>query len=442
MTVEDNYKMIPNNVVQNIVIGNITMDSFIQLYGKRTVAYLYLMFEFQNNKSYSNFTINMILKMLKIKSNIFREQNYLKQFINAIIKDNKIDSILVNNILIEINNDYCFNADVNDIISLKLNVHEYDKYDKYDKKHKTINYFLLLDSEFSKIINSKSDLDKFNLLNLYCNIKSRIRKNHKNASVAEGEQKPEVCYPSYDTIKFDIFIESDKTLKLYIDELYKLDMIRYKCAGDMIFKVEGQNPIRRKANFTYALFRQCWEIELNNAIEDFRNKKRQSGWSFISTNDEISADEKRSISQKINILEKLKSMGKILTQKQIKELSKLKRKKEKWQIEYDENIDVRKLEEDKLKQDNSEKVLSEIYSEKGFEAKANRAKVEEKLSNVSNGKKPPKYIKKVIKSNSAWEIEETQKCNNCGFPTVNGNDLCIDCLDSLEKSLVRTGDIN
>ena len=167
-------------------------------------------------------------------------------------------------------------------------------------------------------------LDKCNMLNLFCNIKSRIKRNHEDIPLTEREM--EVCFPSYDTIMNDIFIESDKTLRQYIDALVEINLIRFDCAGDMFFNIKNSQPIRRKANFIYTLYSPLWEEDLKNSISLFKDRKLSLGWKFLSKDKEISANEKRSITQKINMLEKL-SNEKFLTQSQKKELMKLKRQK-------------------------------------------------------------------------------------------------------------------
>jgi predicted transcriptional regulator len=358
---KDNYVMIPNNTVQNLSFDKTNKPSLIQLYGKRTVVYLKQLIELQNIREDIHFSTDMILWMSNIGLNIKRERKYFKDFLLALNKNNliKFPSIIDLNKL-----------QSNDFLVAKLNIYEH-KEDKDNNKYK-INYFMLLDSEYDTIINKYSgDLDKYNLLNLFCNIKSRIKRNPDNVSPAERE--PEVAYPSYDTIMSDIFIESDKTLKKYIDALVELDLIRFDCAGDMIFKIADSQPIRRKSNFTYTLFRPQWEIELESAISLFKSRKKKSGWDFLTKDKEISANEKRSITQRINMLEKIST----LTQTQKKELAKLKRQQEKWKKEYDNKVNIRKLEEDKLKADNPNKELSEIYAGMGFDRKAERADKDE-----------------------------------------------------------------
>lgn len=454
------YKMIPNIAVQNILDGDITKNSFIQMFGKRTIAYLYQMFELQNNKTEINISINLLLKMLSIDKNIYRERQYLISFINSLAKDKLIEILSINNNTTE------KNFDVDDVIKLKLNIYD------YNKGNKVKNYFILTDSEFNTIMNNcSSSLDRYNLLNLFCNIKSRIKRNSND--ISSDDRKPEVAYPSYETIMADIYIESDKTLKQYIDTLVELDLIRFDCAGDMKFHIDGQKPIRIKSNFTYTLFRPGWEIELENSISSFKNKKRKDGWSFLTKEKEIRADEKRSITQKINLLEKKKSEG-ILTQSQKKELLKLKRQKEKWQ--YNNDVDIRKLEEAKLKNENPEKTLTEIYIEKGYEVKAERAYEEETLETyinnvdilkkyISPNYKPYEKQLRLLERNETTaeqllreEIEfyhyedyvefvkeqvnnnKIELCSCCGKnPIVKNNDICKSCLDELERSQYRAG---
>ena len=365
----DNYVMVPNNVVQHN--PKINKSSYIQLYGKRTIAYLKQLIELQNLREDIHFSTDLILWMLKTEKNLVRERSYFKDFISELHKNSLI------NFLGGV--DHASLSSSNFIVG-NLNIYEYKEDD--DKNKQKINYFLLMDWEYNLIMNEYSgSLDKYNLLNLFCNIKSRIRKNSADTHMAN--RWPEVAYPSYETIKNDIFIESDKTLKQYIDALGELDLMYFGYAGDMSMKVSGSPPIRRKSNFTYILSSPGWEEELKNSISAFKTKKRKDGWSFISKHDEISADEKRSITQKINMMEK-KSEKATLTQSEKKDLAKLKRQQEKWNNKYDSDVDIRKLEEDKLRSENPNQELSEIYEDMGYEAKASRAAEEEKSVVVDN----------------------------------------------------------
>lgn len=364
--------MIPNNVVQHN--PKLNKSSYIQLYGKRTIRYLKQLIELQNVRGDIRFSSDLILWMSKIESNIVRERKYFKDFLSELHRNSLI------NFSGEVNLDKLPSSG---FVIGKLNIYDHkekdNKTDSEDDSDETeqhkVNYFLLMDAEYNLIMNEYSgNLDKYNLLNLFCNIKSRIKKNTADTHMAD--RWPEVCYPSYDTIRNDIFIESDKALRQYIDALGELDLVHFGYAGDMSMKVSGSPPIRRKSNFTYILSSPGWEEELKNSISAFKTKKRIDGWSFISKQDEISADEKRSITQKINMMEK-KSEKATLTQSEKKDLAKLKRQQEKWNNKYDADIDVRKLEEDKLKFENPDKELSEIYEDMGYEAKASRALEEE-----------------------------------------------------------------
>jgi len=361
----DNYNMLPNNSVQTIENNDLIKDSFVQLYGKRAIAYFKELVELQNIRGNICFSIDMILYKLNIKDNIARERNYFKDFL---IKTHKDSLIIILDEGIDLTK-----LSSSKHITCKLNIYDYGKSkDKNDnEKPQKIKYFMLLDSEYNKIMCEYSgDLDKYNMLNLFCNIKSRIKKNANDTFISN--KMPEVSYPSYKLIMEDIFIESEKTLRKYIDELVNLDLIRFDYAGDMIMKNDNGKPIRRKANFTYILFKPGWEEELKHAIILFKNQKRAMGWSFLSKDKEILADKKRSITQKINMLEKL-SKEKNLTQSQIKELRLLKRKQEKWKVEYENNISIREIEENKLKELHPDKELYEIYDDMGYENKAERA---------------------------------------------------------------------
>jgi len=378
--VNNNYERIPNITVQNIKQNETVDNSYIQLFGRRTVEYFYTLLKLRTYSEYINFSIDMILWKMNINNNKDRERKYLKDFLVNIHKNNLI--ILTNNIDLA-------NLKSNDFVEIKMNIYEYNETGQVQK------YFELQKIEYDKIMKEYSgDLDRHNLLNLFCNIKSRIYRNRDDVGVLDRHN--EVAYPPYKTISDDIFIENQKTLKQYIDCLVELDLIRYDCAGDMQFNIDGRKPIRQKANFTYTLYRKGWETELDNAISSFRKKKRKDGWSFLSKPEEIDANEKRRISQKINMFERLEEQGK-LTQSQNKELLKLKRQKEKWQ--YDIDVDVRKLEEEKLLVDNPDKPLSEIYEDMGYERKFDRAQREEENNDT------PESLKITEKLNGDYDIK-------------------------------------
>lgn len=402
----DSYLRIPNIAVQNITHNNVTDNSYVQLFGKKAVAYIRSLLLIQNMRGYVYFTINMILSMLNISKNIFRERKYFKDFL----------MLLINSQLIECDRDInCLNPD--EVICLKLNIYE------YDDNNNITNFFMLKDSDFDLINGYSGDLDKYNLLNLFCNINSRIKRNPKDTHIAD--KFPEVCYPSYQTIKDDIFIENDSTLKKYIDTLQDMDLIRYKSCGDMIFKIDGQQPIRKKANFTYILYAQGCEEWLEQSVTNYRSKKRKDGWSFLSDVKEQSADESRSLTQKINYLENLK----VLTQQQKKDLAKLKRKKAR--ITFNIDVDVRKLEETKLKNENPNKDLSEIYEEMGYTAKADRAFHDEikqlgveTLKCINCGKKTDRLYQNWCRECS---IKAGFICEDCGEPLEPFVDYCQKC---------------
>lgn len=326
-SVEDPYIMIPNIIVQNIKHGEEVVEfSYVRLFGKKAVVYLRQLLELQNIKGYSYFSTNMIMWMSKIKNNMQREKKYFKEFLMKL----KESSLIVCT-------DDIDNISANDFISVKMDIY------KHKENGKIKNYFKLMDSEFNTIMDDYSGkLDKINLLNLFCNLKSRIRRNA--VGVLPLDRQPEVCYPSYETIKHDISIESDKSLKLYINALVELDLIQYDYAGDMIITSNDQTIIR-KANFIYVMVAQGWEDELSKGVSQFKKGKEKDGWYFMPKEKEISANEKRSITQKINILEKLAKQTTI-SQFQKEELAKLKQEKEKWSCTT--KVNVPKLEVQKL----------------------------------------------------------------------------------------------
>ena len=363
----NNFVMIPNKAVQDLSSGEIDKPSFIQLYGKRTISYLTNLLKLENKDKEINFNIDMIMWMQKLEGRTEHEKTLFKKFLERLqIKSDDNKSI------IEFVDDVDFKKSSN-FMTAELDIYDYLKNKEtgeYELPKKIVNFFMLMENEYKTIMSYNGKLDKYNLLNLFCNIKSRIHRNKENTN-----REYEVAYPSYERIEKDIFIESDKTLKEYIEELVNLELIHFGCAGDMKMMV-GSQTHRRKSNFTYVLHSNVnWEVDLKESMEAHRKKKRSEGWSFISKQDEISADEKRSITQKIHALENIEKKNKLLTQSQEKELAKLKRMEEKFKPKYTED-NAKDLEEQKFLEENPDKELWEIYYEKGLVKKSLRAKKE------------------------------------------------------------------
>lgn len=318
---EKSFIRIPNKFVQNHCneIGD-NVDSYIYTYGKRIVCYIMKLIELETKKKEVYFTIDGLIDIAQIDLVIRKAREEIKDVLNIM----QIEGIILSDI------DFSDKSNIKstDFIKIKLNISHED------------GFFLLYEDDYNKIMSCDTILDKYNLLNLFCNISSRIyRVNEEIDKNITLDYRREVAYPSYEKIMDDININYKKSLQQYIDKLVELDLIRFDNAGDKFRVNRSGKLIRSMSNNTYILYSNSnWEQELKEAIRIYKKAEKLKGWEFLSKDREITSNERRSITQKINVLNKLKESGAI-TKKQEKELNKLISTKE----GIDELIEFKKL---------------------------------------------------------------------------------------------------
>lgn len=272
------YTEIPNIFVQS----NNNNPSILKLLdNNKSIAFLKVIQDCSLIRETSVFNIEFILSkcgLTQRTSNI----KMVRDFLSSMIKLNLID---------------LFGEDPNTLktskmIECKLNIFELDE----DGNKK--GYFKLLDSEWDAIINYQGDADRFNLLNVFCSIKSRMY-YAKNP----GLDRQQVAFPTYLNICDSSNILSEKSLSKYLDVLKNdLDLIAVGNAGDMM-----KDNHYFTANNVYTLKSiNNWKNELRNGIDSFRTLYEEKGYTFIDGKGQETINERRKLTGRINALEGIK----------------------------------------------------------------------------------------------------------------------------------------
>lgn len=278
-----NYTMIPNRFVQK----NQESESVLKtMQNKKLIAYIKVISEATSAKGYSYFSIENILNECKISVQT-RNTKELRNVLSEMESLNYIDLL----------GEDIQKTNPLKMIKCKLNIFEIN-----DKDEK-INYFKLLDNEWNTIINYSGKEDKFNILNIFCTLKSRMWNGEAYSS------REKVAYPSYENISESTGVTWSKSIKKYLDILSdKLELIAYTNAGD---RTNGK--IRLTSNNTYILRSvENYKEELKNAINTYEKYQLKNGFTIVKT--EESTNEKRRITSTINALENTKKYQELTTE--------------------------------------------------------------------------------------------------------------------------------
>ena len=217
-----------------------------------------------------------------------------------------------------------------------------------DSKNNDVEFIQLYDYEKDKILQCVYDVDRVRLLFYYCYIKSRIYKRVKGNDMVIYGGRAEVCFPSYQMIKYDLGL-SDGVIDKYNNILSELDMIRIDNAGLWYYKSDKNKVVRESPNF-YTLYTEQEEVWKNNLKEAIKYyKKSDINRDKVFTNTRQYKNNNKNINGFISRVEQLKREGKA-TPEQLEKLSEYKKS-----IHEDSTIET-------LLNQNVNTPLSEIYT--------------------------------------------------------------------------------
>lgn len=135
----------------------------------------------------------------------------------------------------------------------------------------TNNFFTLDNDNKKKILTLKSDVDNVKLLSFFCYLCSRMYHRHsEDKDIVKNGGKAEACYPSYEQISKDTYI-NQSAIKKYIDSLVALDLIRVGNAGQY-YMTNDKNKKTYESNNTYVLYDEngFWEDELKYSLKAYK----------------------------------------------------------------------------------------------------------------------------------------------------------------------------
>lgn len=263
---KEQFTLIPNDFIKgNNTLEGIELSLLITLLMNKTnkniitcnMEYIYNILNIKKNNSYR-------IKDIKQALTNFKEQGYLYYY-----KD-----ILLSN-------------EIENITELKKN----ELFFCYYPFEIESEFTLLYDYEVIKILNyNNSNINNYTLLELYTYIISCIKNNSNDIDF-------NTCYPAHETIMDNINI-SENTLIKYLNILYELQLLIYDIAG---YKETVKGQIKNSTTY-YSRYK---DIEyLQNTLNIIR---RDKGYIKLNNKSKDKSNLKRSIKQKINILDKIEN---------------------------------------------------------------------------------------------------------------------------------------
>lgn len=299
----ENFIMLPNNLVWNYKNSN---DTMYNMFGDKIPYIISYLVSIRDRRSYSRFSLRDIIETCNYKVDTHKGKSVdkFKELLSILQTYNYIES------------DIDFNkVKPNDLIKCKILLDFNTKEVTVQEDNATIienkktEFFKIDIYEYYRLIESNSKLDTCTLVNIYFYIVARLR---------HEENKPAVCYMSYDNILKDLNI-SKNTLNKYLTYLKDNKFIYY----DNIGTIEKGNK-KITANNVYSLS----EIDLNKGLEESKVYYKIEGYTILN-------NKTKSVTMTINGLKgrikQLKDQGKDTSEMEEKlqeELNKLKPKDE------------------------------------------------------------------------------------------------------------------
>ena len=210
--------------------------------------------DFVQEYIYNNETVyvyGLIQKMITLRGKIILNLLWLYNELN-INSNNKRMKDKIKNGLIQLKNDNYIDFDINCLENVNkimfININNINNY-----------YVKIKDYEFDKIHNYKN-ANVYKLFITFANLKSRCGNNGQ-------------CFPSFEQIKKDTGIKSDKTLTNYLHILRdELKLILYDNPGMGVLKNKNGKYVVKQLNNIYTMNYEGYDQMLKETIKYRKNK--------------------------------------------------------------------------------------------------------------------------------------------------------------------------
>ena len=264
----------------------------------KELAVITIIMHNMTNRNIVIFNLKWLYENLGISQNNTYNKREVKNILNDFIKYD---------IFIFRKNIYIDSEEIKDISSINVNELIFGEFIFDDNNNK--GFTIITDEELLKIkdYSNNNSIDEYGLLTTCLYILSCINMNKESEDFG-------LCFPSIHRISEDLEQSEITTLK-YINILKELKILIFDYSG---FKVLSDGKIRNDKMF-YARYNDD-----NILIERLTKERKEKGFIKISKKLKDKSNFKRSLKQKINILEKTKDLT--LTDKNKLELFKEKYK--------------------------------------------------------------------------------------------------------------------
>ncbi|MCB2297064.1 hypothetical protein [Clostridium tagluense] len=166
------------------------------------------------------------------------------------------------------------------LLDLKIIKCDFVIADMKSKQMYTLNLNLIMENDFIQLFNTEkesilnSNIKEINnrkLLIYYGYIKSRMYGRPKDDDLGKSGGRPEVCFPSFKTITYDLGL-TDKIINKYNEALIELNFIRIANAGHFYYADDKTKMERESCNIytLYSEFEDTWKQNLKEGIKYYK----------------------------------------------------------------------------------------------------------------------------------------------------------------------------
>lgn len=260
---KENFTIISNEIIK----GENTLEGI-------ELSVLIVLLMNKTNKNIITCNYDYIYKMLNVKKNNSYKINKIKDTMQQLQQKTFFNYY----------SDFLLQEEITNIKDLKRNELFFIEFN-YDIDS---DFTILYDYEIVTILNyNNNSVNNYTLLELYTYIMSCIKNNEKDIDY-------KCCYPSHENIIDSIDI-TENTLIKYLKILNELNLLVYDIAG---FKETVKGQIKNSTTY-YSRY-----DDIDNLKETLSIIRKEKGYIKLNNKSKDKSNIKRSIKQKINILNK------------------------------------------------------------------------------------------------------------------------------------------
>ncbi|MCB2354359.1 hypothetical protein [Clostridium estertheticum] len=204
------------------------------------------------------------------------------------------------------------------LLDLKIIEYDFDSENMKSKQMYSITLKLIMENDFIQLFDAEKetilsstikDINNRRLFIYYGYLKSRMYRRKKNEDLGKTGGRPEVCFPSFKTITFDLGL-NDKIINKYNEALIELNFIRIANAGHFYY-IDDKTKMQRESCNIYTMynaeFEETWKENLKEGIKYYKSLKVNK--SKVFTNNTTYKNNNRKLNGELGSIIKKEKLG-------------------------------------------------------------------------------------------------------------------------------------